>query len=591
MAEKHVQRRLAAILAGDVVGYSRLMERDEAGTLVALRTRRREVLEPLVARHQGRIFKVTGDGVLVEFASAVNAIECAVAVQQRWADANTVLPADKRIELRIGINLGDVVVEGGDLFGDGVNVAARLQEVAEPGGICVAASVRDQVRGKVTLGFDDVGERQLKNIAAAVRVYRTVRTTSPSPGSVLTPATDKPSIAVLPFTNMSADSEQEYFSDGITEDIITELSRFRSLFVIARNSSFAFKGKSIKVQDIARELGVAYVVEGSVRRAADRVRITAQLVDSETGNHLWAERYDRDMHDIFALQDEVARSVASTVSGRVEVADRDRAVRLSPNALRAYDLVLRAKALTLKYTRADNEKALTCAERAAEIDPGNARAHVHAAWCHFYNYMACWTTDREKGLTKAYQLAQRAVVLDETDSLARCILAIIHLFRREYDEARSETEKAIDLNPNDATARRYYGLFLAATGKPGAGIEQIDLGRRLNPFDTQWAPWDRGIACFTARRYDEAITALRQVRNPINEVRGWLAASYAQAGRLKEAQATLEEFLRIAETDMVTFPGCRLKDWEPYWHGAFEYQDQKDFDHLFDALRKAGLSE
>jgi adenylate cyclase len=591
MAEKHVQRRLAAILAGDVVGYSRLMERDEPGTLGALKTRRREVLEPLVARHQGRIFKVTGDGVLVEFASAVNAIECAVALQQRMADANDALPAEKRIQLRIGINLGDVVVEGGDLFGGGVNVAARLQEVAEPGGICVAASVRDQVRAKVALGFDDLGERQLKNIAAAVRVYRTVSAASPSPSSMPIPQVDKPSIAVLPFENLSGDAEQQYFSDGITEDIITELSRFHSLSVIARVPSFALRTKSIKVQDIARELGVAYVVEGSVRRAADRVRITAQLVDADTGNHLWAERYDRDMRDIFAVQDEVARSVASTISGRVEAAGRDRAVRLSPTALRAYDLVLRAKALTARYTRADNEQALACAQRAVELDPTNARAHAHSAWCLFFNYMACWTADGKNALAKAYNLAQRAVVLDETDSFAHCILGVVHVFRREYDEARSEIEKAIDLNPNDPEARRYYGNFLVATGNPNAGIEQIDLGRQLNPFDTRWVPWIRGIACFTARRYDEAIAALRLARDPINEVRGWLAASYAHAGRLQEARATLEEFLRIAETDMAVFPGRRLKDWEPYWHGAFEYQDQKDFDHLFDALRKAGLSD
>jgi adenylate cyclase len=288
-------------------------------------------------------------------------------------------------------------------------------------------------------------------------------------------------------------------------------------------------------------------VEGSVRRAVDRVRITAQLVDAETGNHLWAERYDREMRDIFALQDEVARSVASTISGRVEAAGRDRAVRLSPTALRAYDLVLRAKALTSKYTRADNEQALACAVRAMELDPTSARAHAHAAWCLFFNYMACWTADRANALVKAYQLAQRAVVLDETDSFAHCMLGLIHLFRREYDEARSEIEKAIDLNPNDPEVRRYYGNFLVATGNPDAGIEQIDLGKRLNPFDTRWVPWIRGIACFTARRYDEAIAALRQARDPINEVRGWLAASYAHAGRLQEARAMLEEFLRTAE--------------------------------------------
>jgi TolB-like protein/DNA-binding SARP family transcriptional activator len=405
------------------------------------------------------------------------------------------------------------------------------------------------------------------------------------------PLPDKPSVAVLPFENLSGDPEQQYFSDGITEDIIIELSRFRSLFVIARNSSFVFNGKSIRVQEIARELGVAYIVEGSVRRADDQVRITAQLIDGASGNHLWAERYDRDMRGIFALQDEVARAVASTVSGRVEAAGRDRAVRLSTSALQAYDLILRAKALMSRYTRANSAPALACAERAVELDPTSARARAHAAWCHFYNYMAWWTADRTSSFAKAYELAQQAVVLDGTDSFARCILGLIHLMRREYGEARSELEQSIDLNRNDPEARHYYADFLTATGQPDAAIEQIDLGKRLNPFDTRWVPWIRGVACFTAHRYDEAIESLRQARDPINEARGWLAASYAQAGRLQEGRATLEEFLRVAETDMAIFPGRKLKDWEPYWHGALEYRDQKDFDHLFDALRKAGLEE
>ena len=584
-------RRLAAILAADVVGYSRLMEQDEAGTLAALKDRRKSVLAPLMAEHHGRVVKVMGDGVLVEFASAVNAVACAVELQKRMAAANEGLPEERRIALRVGINLGDVIVEGGDLYGDGVNLAARLQMAADGGGICVSSKVRDEVGRKLGVTFEDLGEQTLKNVAAPVRVYR-VRAAMPATSSAATLALpDKPSIAVLPFTNLSGDPEQQYFSDGITEDIITELSRFRSLFVIARNSSFAFKGKSMRVQDIARELGVAYVVEGSVRRVADRVRITAQLIDAGSGNHLWAERYDRDMHDIFALQEDVARSVASTISGKVEAVGRDRAVRLSPSELRAYDLVLRAKVLTTKYTKANNAQALACAERAIALDPSSARAHAHAAWCHFFDYMACWTADRANALAKAFALARRAVELDETDSFARCLLGVVHLFRREYDEARSETEKGVELNPNDPEARRYYGDFLAATGKPEAAIEQIDLAKRLNPFDTRWVPWIRGIACFTARRYEEAIATLRQARDPINEVRGWLAASYAHAGRLSEARATLEEFLRVAESDMAIFPGRRLKDWESYWHGAFEYEDQKDFDHLFDGLRKAGLPE
>ena len=402
---------------------------------------------------------------------------------------------------------------------------------------------------------------------------------------------NQPSIAVLPFTNLNGDPEQQYFSDGITEDIITELSRFRSLFVIARQSSFAFKGRLIKVQEIAHELGVAFIVEGSVRRASDRIRINVQLVDASSGNHLWAEHYDRDLRDIFALQDEVARSVAAAVSGRVDVASRDRVERLSPTALRAYDLVLRAKALTSNYTRRDNAQALDCAERAVQLDPASARAHTHSAWCHFYNYMAFWTGDHWASLDKSFERAQRAVVLDETDSFARSMLGIVHWFRREFDQARLEILAGVTQNPNDFLARRYHGLFLAATGSPEKGIEQIELGRRLNPFDTRWVPWNMGIACFTARRYNDAIAALKQARNPINEVRGWLAASYANAGCLTEAGAMLDEFLKSAEADMADPPGPKLNDWQPYWHAAFEYQNQMDFDHLFDALRKAGLPD
>ncbi|MGH6939536.1 BTAD domain-containing putative transcriptional regulator [Hypericibacter sp.] len=455
---------------------------------------------------------------------------------------------------------------------------------------------------KLYEGLRDRLQRELgvKPEVETTQLYETIRQrrSAPqlgqqsSPDEAPPPSTlGKPSIAVLPFENLSGDPEQQYFSDGVTEDIIIELSRFRTLFVIARNSSFAFKGRSLKVQEIARELGVAYIVEGSVRRAGERLRINAQLVDAATGNHLWAERYDRDMRDVFALQDEVARSVASTVSGRVDAAGRERVERLSPVALKAYDLVLRAKALTLKYTRDNNAQALASAERAAALDPTSARAHAHAAWCHFYNYMASWVLDREGALAKAFDLARHAIELDESDGFGHIMLGIIQIFRREYEEARAEIVKAIELNANDPVARRYNAMYLAATGSAEAAVEQIELGRRLNPFDTRWVPWDKGIVCFTARRYEEAIAALKQARDPINEVRGWLAASYAQAGRLAEARATLEEFLRIAETDMAVFPGRRLQDWKSYWHGAFEYRDQADFAHLYEALRKAGLED
>jgi TolB-like protein len=471
---------------------------------------------------------------------------------------------------------------------------ALMQMHADRGETAQALKLYETLRDRLH------GELGVNPAAETTQLYEAIlnRRAAPESGHVpdwseatYLPLPDKPSIAVLPFENLSNDPEQQYFSDGITEDIITELSRFRSLFVIAYHSSSAFKGKTVRVQDIARELGVAYVVEGSVRRAADRVRISAQLVDAATGNHLWAERYDRDALDIFAVQDEVARSVASTVSGRVEVAGRDRIERLSPTALRAYDLVLRARSLTLKYTRADSQQALACAERAMQLDPTSAPAHAHAAWCHFYNYMAFWSADPADSLAKACEVIQRAVVLDEADSFAHTIMGSVQWFRRDFDQARTEYLEGIERNPNDFLARRFYGMFLAATGNPEAGLEQINLGKRLNPFDTKWAPWNRGITYFTARRYDEAITALKQVRNPINEVRAWLAASYAQAGRPEEAKATLDEFMRVAQSDMAVFPGKTLKDWEPYWHAIFEYQDQKDFDHLYEALRKAGMPD
>jgi adenylate cyclase len=588
-----MKRRLAAILAADVAGYSRLMEQDEAGTLATLKELRRSVLQPLLATHHGRIVKVMGDGVLVEFASAVHAVQCAVELQKGMAVANGDLLDDRRIHLRIGVNLGDVIVEGNDLYGDGVNIAARLQAMADPGSVWIAGAIYDQIKNSLKLACDDLGSHTVKNLAQPVRIYRiaiegaAAEIASPIPS----PLPSKPSIAILPFTNMSGDPDQQYFSDGITEDIITDLSHFHGLFVIARNSSFQYRDKAIDIKRVGRELGVQYVVEGSVRRAGSRVRINAQLIDAKTGNHLWAQRYDREMEDIFAVQEEVARSVASTVSGRVEAVGRDQALRLSPSALKAYDLVLRAKALMLTYTRANNELARICAENAVQLDPGNARAYAHLAWCEWLNFTAGWTEDRERALCIAFEQAQRAVNLDESDSFTRWMLGAVHLFRREYDKARLELEKAIEMNSNDSEARGIYGLFLSAVGKAELAIEQFDIAKRHNPFDYSWTPWVKGIAYFTARRYEEAIAVLKEVRDPINEVRGWLAASYAHAGHLAEARAMLEEFLRVAEQDMAVFPGRRLRDWEPFWHGAVEYRDQENFDHLFAALRKAGLPD
>lgn len=590
MAEERAQRRLAAILAADVVGYSRLMEQDEAGTLAALKSRRKDVLEPLVARHHGRVFKVTGDGVLVEFPSAVDAVQCAVDLQRGMTAANTEQSDDRAIVLRIGVNLGDVLVEGGDLYGDGVNIAARLESLADPGGVLISGTIFDHIGTKINVGFEDLGAQELKNIAQPVRAYRVIG----GPAVVATvpkSVSDKPCIAVLPFTNLGGDPEQRYFSDGITEDTITELSRFRDLLVIARNSSFQFRDMAVDVKRVARELGVQFVVEGSVRRLGSRVRITAQLVDATTGNHVWAERYDRDLADVFALQEELAHAIAATVGSRVEITRSERATRLSPASLTAYDLTLRAKALMFKYTKADAHQARDLALRAIEIDPTNARAHAYYANFALNIWMAHWTAERDRTFEEARHHAERAVALDESDTVTRCMLGFVMVFARRYDEARLHLEKALASNPNETESRLYYAVYLTAIGQPGTAVEQIEIAKRLNPFDFSWTSWIKGIALFTAHRYDDAIAAFAQIPEPINEVRGWLAASYAHAGRLKDAKACLEHFLRVAREDMVVYPGNRLKDWEPYWHGALEYRDQRDFNHLFTALRNAGLPE
>jgi len=584
-------RRLAAILAADVAGYSRLMEQDEAGTLAALKERRTGILAPLVAEHHGRIVKVMGDGVLVEFASAVNAVACAVELQKRMAAANNGLADERHIVLRIGINLGDVVAEGGDLYGHGVIIGTRLQALAAPGDIWIAASVHDQIEKKLALNFEDLGPREIKNMARPVHVYRIGTDALPAKITGGTGVPAKPSIAVLPFTNMSGDPEQQYFSDGVTEDIITELSRFRSLLVIARNSSFQYRGKDIDVRRVARELDVDYVIEGSIRRLDDHLRITAQLVDARTGNHVWAERYNRNMQDVFALQEEMAHSIAATVGGRVEAVRRDHAVRADPATLKAYDLVLRAKALAFKYSKHANEQSRAFTQKAIEIDPSSAQAHAYYGYSHFIEYVAHWVVDREHSLALAYEFGKKAVALDEDDIEARWKFGQVLLARGEFEEARVHFAKGLELNPNDTEAQCEFALYLDCIGQHNAAIEQYDLAKRLNPFDPSFIPWLKGIAYFGARRYGEAIALFNQIIEPINEVNGWLAASYAQAGRIAEAKAKLEEFLRGAERDMAVFPGRKLKDWGPYWQGAMWYRDQRDFDHLFAALHKAGLAD
>jgi TolB-like protein len=417
LATERVERRLTAILAADVAGYSRMMGKDEEGTLAQLKAHRRALVDPKIAEHRGRIVKTTGDGMLVEFASVVDALRCAVEVQRGMTARNAEVPQDKRIEFRVGIHQGDVIIEGGDIYGDGVNVAARLESLAEPGGICVSARVQEDARGKLESAFEDLGDQQLKNIERAVRVYRVRPSGTPRP---TLPLPEKPSIAVLPFQNMSGDPEQEYFADGIVDEIITALSRFRSLFVIARNSTFTYKGRPVDVKQVGRELGVRYVLEGSVRRSASRVRITGQLIDAATGAHLWADRFDGELQDIFDLQDRVTVSVVSAIAPRLEQAEIERAKRKRTESLDAYEYLLRGIASFDRFTREANDEALRLFYRAVELDPDFASAYGMAAWCYIRRKANGWMVDRVQETNEAARLARCAVQMGKDDAHALC---------------------------------------------------------------------------------------------------------------------------------------------------------------------------
>jgi TolB-like protein len=573
-----MERRLAAIMAADVVGYGRLMEQDEAGTLAALKARRKQVLEPLVAKYHGRVFKVTGDGVLVEFASAVNAVQCAVDVQHAMAAANGDLPEDHRIVLRIGINLGDVMVEGSDLYGDGVNIAARLEGIAEPGAILISATAYDYVKNKVSVGFHELGAQNLKNIAEPVRCYRVGDTPHVS-AAVAKVSTEKPSIAVLPFVNMSGDPTQQYFSDGVTEDIITELSRFHQISVVARNSAFQYRDKAVDVKQVGRELGVQYVVEGSVRKVGHRIRITVQLIDSASGNHLWAERFDRDEQEIFAVQDQVVRTIVGTLVGRLEAAGAEQANRKPPANLAAYEYVLQGNALPWGEPQTE-AKRRRMYEMAIELDPGYARAHAllsHAIYLEWFRGVA----GSEAALDRALELGRKAVALDENDSACHSHLAWIHLNRRSFDLAEQHFRHAIELNPNNPNPLHGMGFLLIFSGKPDEGIPWLTEVKRLDPYFDSARHWRTlGLAHFVARRYDEAIAAFSRSSTIPVWVQAYLAACYAMIEQNDRAKECTAEVARQEPN----FSATRLAAKEPYRHAA-------DREHLLQGLHKAELPE
>jgi TolB-like protein/class 3 adenylate cyclase/tetratricopeptide (TPR) repeat protein len=566
MTEERAQRRLAAILAADVVGYSRLMEQDEAGTLAALKQRRRDIASPLVAEHRGRIVKVMGDGVLVEFASAVNAVECAIELKKRMASANVGLPEEQRIVLRIGINLGDLVVEGGDLYGGAVNIAARLQAMAEPGEIYVSRTVRDHVKNKIEATFEDLGEQTVRNIVEPVRVYRIAGdglTAKDIVGAL--PLPSKPSIAVLSFENLSGDPEQEYFADGMVEDIITALSRLRWLFVIARNSSFAYKGRAVDVKRVGQELGVRYVLEGSVRKAGNRVRITGQLIDASMGVHLWADRFEGALEDLFDLQDQVTASVVGAIAPKLEQAEIERAKRKPTSSLDAYDYYLRGMAAVHLWTREGNEEALVHFRRAIELDPGFASAYGMAARCYSQRKAAGWMVDRERDSAEAERLARRAVELGKEDALALATAGIALAYVvGDLDDGAAFIDQALALNPNLAWAWLFSSYVKSWLGEPEAAIERVTRAMRLNPQDAQFFNMQTAMAQahFLAGRYVEALSwAEAAVRGHPNYAfaNTSVAVNAALAGRPEVAEKAvarlrqLQPQLRVSDL-MEIFP-------------------------------------
>jgi len=586
MAEARVQRRLAAILAADVAGYSRLMGADEEGTLAALKGLRRELADPKIKEHRGRIVKTTGDGLLVEFASVVDAVRCAVEVQQEMAERNVGVPDERRIQFRIGINLGDIIKDGRDIYGDGVNVAARLEALAEPGGICVNRVVRDQVRDKLDFAFEDAGEQRVKNIARPLRVYH-VRSgrvageemNAPQPPLALP---DKPSLAVLPFTNMSGEPEQEFVSDGIAEDVITALSHYPSLFVIARNSTFTYKGRAVDVKQVGRELGVRYVLEGSMRKAGNRIRVTAQLIEAETGNHVWAERYDRDLADIFAMQDEITHALTTALTPAIADAELRRAIRKPPESLDAWAAYQRGLWHLSKANSEDDTIAQNFFRQAIDLDPTFAPGYSALALAQLQAAAVYQKLSLAEAQSSAEALARRAASLDGADAEARSCLGWALQARGELDGALVEIERALAMSPNLAVAHWQRGATLIFSGQPMKGLEALETCIRLDPRDPFMAVRLLHIACglYFAREYEGVIEAAKRLIRSYPDfpmIYRWPAAALGQLGRAAEAREWLEKAISAAPAAF-----------KMYVHNRVPWFRPEDHAHLVEGLRKAG---
>jgi TolB-like protein/class 3 adenylate cyclase len=575
LATERVERKLAAILAADVAGYSRLIGADEEGTLGRLKALRAELIDPKIAGHKGRIVKTTGDGLLVEFASVVDALRCAAEMQTALAEGNAALPPDRRIDFRLGIHQGDIVVENDDIFGDGVNVAVRLEGLAEPGGICISARVQEDAAGRLDLAFEDMGEQTLKNIARPVRAYRVVA----AAGSILPrasvglPLPDKPSIAVLPFANMSGDPEQEYFVDGMVEEIITALSRIRWLFVIARNSTFTYKGRAVDVKEVGRELGVRYVLEGSVRKAGIQVRITGQLIDALTGTHLWASRFDGSLEDVFELQDKVAVSVAGAIEPALQAAEMRRSAARPTTDLSAYDLYLRALAAFFPTTKDRVFQALALLEQAIAIDRHYGPALAWAAVCHLQLVRDGWAEEPETSRCQAIDLARQALEVGESDPgiLANAAF-VLAWFGEDIGAMIGLVDRALALNPSFARGWYLSGLLRVWAGQPDLAIEHVETSLRLSPRERMGQPLSlMGTAYFFKRRFDEAAAKLLL---SIQDHPGYppsyrcLAACYAHMGRLDEARAIVARLRAISPLVVPSdVPYRNIEDRELYLSG------------------------
>ncbi len=593
MSEEGVERKLVAILAADVVGYSRLMGEDEAGTLARLKSLRKELVQPKITGGRGRIVKLMGDGLLAEFPSVVEAVRCAVDIQQDMAGREADLPDERRLRLRIGVNLGDIIVEGSDIYGDGVNVAARLEGLAEPGGICISGKVYQEVRNKLPTAFEDLGEQEVKNIAEPVRVYRwTDATADPKPGMAgaegALPLPDKPAIAVLPFTNMSGDPEQEFFADGITEDIITALSKLRWFLVIARNSTFVYKGKALDIKQIGRELGVRYILEGSVRKVGNRIRITAQLIDAKSGAHLWAQHYDRELTDIFQLQDDITQSVTATIEPKLVAAEGVRSQNRSPEDLGAWGLVMRALTHYGRMTTKESEAAIEILRKAVKQYPDYGPAHSLLAFMLLVSGHVGWIPESH-GYYYADELAQQATVLahracelDNDDPWAHLALGYLAFTERRTEKTVREYMRAIELNPNFATAYGYLGWALVFDGQSDNALEYFQQALRMSPHDPLLAFFcsGTGVAHYFARRYDKAI---EWTGRAIAERPGFTAAhrihcaSLAQAGKTEETRTAVAKLKELQPTISIAW----IEQHVPYTSRAMP--------HFLDGMRKAGI--